>query len=178
MKYLFIKNINKFALVDDEDYDRLSAYAWYANSTRTAIQTTINHSVTDKEMLLMGNVVIQRHDCTVDHKDRNYLNNQKFNLRPCTYQQNCFNKAPYKFVKSSKYKGVSKVGLGRWRAYIKINKKQIFLGVFPTSVEAALAYNKAATKLFKEFACLNVIDQAAQQVEQIQQQTQQKGSGQ
>lgn len=43
----------------------------------------------------------------------------------------------------------------RWKAYIKINKKQIHLGYFSTPEEAAVAYNNAAIKYFGEFANQN-----------------------
>ena len=57
----------------------------------------------------------------------------------------------------SKYKGVWK-RKASWRANIKHNYKTIHLGSFKTEEEAARAYNAKATKLYGEFAKLNIIE--------------------
>lgn len=61
---------------------------------------------------------------------------------------------------TSGYKGVSR-DRGRWRAYIRVNYKQIHLGNFRTKEEAARRYNEAALKYFGEFAELNEIPNVA-----------------
>jgi hypothetical protein len=59
---------------------------------------------------------------------------------------------------SSKYKGVHYIKKKKmYRARIGINYKQISLGCFATELEAAKAYNEAATKYFGAFAQLNDI---------------------
>jgi len=56
------------------------------------------------------------------------------------------------------YKGVNHIQkTGRFRAYIAPDRKQIHLGCFDTAMEAARAYNEAASLYFGEFARLNVI---------------------
>ena len=56
------------------------------------------------------------------------------------------------------FKGVSFMKQKRkWRAYITKNSKFIHLGLFMNAKQAAQAYNKAAKKLFSEFALLNKI---------------------
>ena len=87
----------------------------------------------------------------VDHIDGNKLNNQKYNLRYATKQQNQMNsKGLYE------YKGIFwEENRKKWRAKIGFNKKSIFLGRFNTDIEAAKAYDEAAIKYFGEFAKLN-----------------------
>ena len=56
----------------------------------------------------------------------------------------------------SGFKGVSRNGRN-WRALIKINGKQNYLGTFGTEINAAKAYNQAAIENFGEYACLNEV---------------------
>jgi hypothetical protein len=56
----------------------------------------------------------------------------------------------------SGYKGVRLEGrTGRWKAGIKVKGKERYLGTFGEPSEAAIAYDKAASELFGEFAVLN-----------------------
>jgi hypothetical protein len=91
----------------------------------------------------------------VDHKDRNGLNNRKYNLRPATKGQNVRNcKRPDD--NTSGYKGVGFHGYsGRWRAYIGLNGKQKSLGYYDSPEEASDAYDTAAIRYFGEFALTN-----------------------
>ncbi len=90
----------------------------------------------------------------VDHIDGNGLNNTRANLRLCTKQQNAFNMES-KSNSASGYKGVTKHRDCRWQARIMLNGKNLYLGLFPDSCSAAMAYDEAAVKHFGEFARLN-----------------------
>lgn len=97
---------------------------------------------------------------TVDHIDRNPLNDKIENLREATPAQNSRNRTSLK-NSSSKYLGVSFCGNNQtnpWRAIINVNGKNIYLGYFPTEELAALSYNMAAVKYWGEFANLNIIE--------------------
>ena len=88
----------------------------------------------------------------IDHRDGNPLNNQRFNLRPATNQQNTRNrKIP--ITNKSGFKGVywCKVAQ-KWRARIRVNGEQIYLGHFNTAVGASEAYKLAAKLYHGEFA--------------------------
>ena len=77
---------------------------------------------------------------TVDHKDRNPLNNHPFNLRWLDMQGQAINRSAYNRLK---IKGVRQKRPGRYEAYITRNRKQIYLGTFDTAEQAHQAYLNA-----------------------------------
>ncbi len=96
----------------------------------------------------------------IDHKDKNWKNFKRDNLRIATRQQQMANSYPQGL---RDYKGVYKIRDGRklknpFRAVIKVNQKRINLGYYPTEEQAALVYNEAAVKYFGEFAYLNKVE--------------------
>ena len=96
------------------------------------------------------------YEVKTDHKDGNTLNNQKYNLRLCTCQQNGFNRKAT--VRTSKFKGVRKIQRSsKWETDIWFNGKSIYIGSYTTEEDAAIAYNKKAVELFGEFARLNEV---------------------
>ena len=152
----------KVALVDDEDFEYLSQWKWYASKDdhRFYARTSIRVCETGRQ----ATVRMHRHILSlnnskflVDHRDGNGLNNQKSNLRVATPSQNAANKSSIQNG-YSKYLGISwHKKIKRWEARISKNNKSHYLGVFKTEIEAAIAYNNAATKLHGEFANLNKI---------------------
>jgi hypothetical protein len=91
----------------------------------------------------------------VDHKDNNGLNNQKQNLRICTYSENGANQRKTRGA-SSKYKGVHwDKGRSKWRSEINVAGCRISLGRVSSEEEAGEAYDKAAYRAFGSFAKLN-----------------------
>jgi hypothetical protein len=70
-------------------------------------------------------------------------------LRICSRAENAFNRVK-RFDNKSGFKGVARKNQS-WQAKIQ----NLYLGLYPSKKEAALAYNKAAIKIFGEFAHLN-----------------------
>lgn len=151
----------KVAIVDDEDFERVSKYKWYYNERYA--KTTIHY----KKVYLHKFLMECPKGMQVDHKDGDTLNNQKSNLRIATPAENTRNR-PGDKNSTSKYKGVSlhkqkdkrngKIYLYQcWQAHICIDGKPSKIGGFKTEIEAAIAYNEAAKKHHGEFAKLNVI---------------------
>ncbi len=140
----------KYAMIDDEDYERVSQFKWcYANK----YAATTRNGVTFR----MHRYLMTPCDSSlyVDHINNNTLDNRRSNLRLVTPLQNTMNKQSHK-NSCCKYKGVSR-SRARFKAQIFHSKKSIFLGVFNSPEEAALAYNKKAIELYGEFAYLNKI---------------------
>ena len=81
---------------------------------------------------------------TIDHIDKNPLNNKFENLRDVTQAVNNDNRGPYN--KGGKFKGVYQVG-GKWRSQINHNKEKISLGQYHCLFQAVKAYDKACVEL-------------------------------
>ena len=147
----------KVALVDDEDYKKLSKYKWRAEKRGDlfyAYRSARRHG----GYAMHGEILSVPLGMEIDHKDRNGLNNQKGNLRFCTVSQNQAN-AKSRIGGTSRFKGVGWFKPSRkWRALIKVKKQLIYLGLFTTEEDAAMAYNNAALRYFGEFARLNSVE--------------------
>ena len=91
----------------------------------------------------------------VDHIDMTKSNDAWENLRCASSSQNRGNMRAFK-NNGTGIKGVHwKPRNKKYCARITVEKKELWLGLFKTSEEAALAYNKKAVELFGEFARLN-----------------------
>jgi hypothetical protein len=93
---------------------------------------------------------------TVDHINGVKDDNRIENLRELTQRQNCRSYQTVSNKSSSKYRGVSRVK-DRWRAQINVPTRKRHIGYFGTQVDAAIAYNKEATKLGFSKEALNVV---------------------
>lgn len=87
----------------------------------------------------------------IDHIDRNRFNAKRDNLRMASDSQTSMNKS-MQSNNTSGFRGVSyDKGCRIFKAYITKDRRRIHLGCFETALEAAEAYNKAATILHGEF---------------------------
>lgn len=143
----------KFAIVDDDDYERASQHRWSCKKApRTAYATrwiTINGKETSQMLhRFILNALPHR---LVDHINGNGLDCRKSNLRLCSNAQNSMNR---RRVSKSHYKGIRKV-INRWQAELQVNGKRVHIGSFISPEQAARAYDIEARKQFGEFARTN-----------------------
>lgn len=146
----------RVALVDDADYEWLSQWKWCYSKANDYKGYAIRSVYVNGKggRISMHRFIMQAdHESVVDHQDGNGLNNTRSNLRICTRQQNAMNMRKQANT-TSRYKGVY-LFQGRWVARILVSKKLTYLGTFDDEIEAANAYNTAATEHFGQYAHLN-----------------------
>lgn len=130
----------QFAIVDDQDYEWLSQWEWYARwcpHTRSYYaQRRATLADGRKTAIVVHREILglQRGDpLQGDHINHQTLDNRRANLRAVTSQENHFNiqtaKGYYWEADRNKY-----------RAWIKVNRKLKYLGRFNTKEEARAAH--------------------------------------
>lgn len=153
------------AIVDDEDYERVSKYKWYAKKTddRVHAQRTERYGerkLNKKHHINLHEFIIgKKEGFVIDHINCNPLDNRRCNLRHATIAENSRNhNGQPKQRKYSIYKGVKKnTNCKTYCARITFNGVEIYLGSFDNEIEAAKAYNVKALELFGEFAKFNEV---------------------
>lgn len=163
-----------WALVDDEDYPRVSKRKWgMSPQQQYAYRKDVAYREHDGTsyyvMVTMHRFLMAAPDGKdVDHINGNRLDNRRANLRLCTRSENLCNRPALDVYMgnrpSSQYKGVTSCPQNKtnpWRANISVNNVATYLGCFPTEEDAARAYNAAAHEAHGEFARLNQVEDAA-----------------
>jgi hypothetical protein len=154
----------KWAIVDEEDYERINKWFWsaawsdgcqdyYAFSTGAGKYFRGTYT----PMAMTAMILNLPPGTRIDHKNGNSLYNTKSNLRPATASQNSANRGPNKNTRSE-YLGVyfmQRCPIRPWGARLSIHGKTYCFGQYATPEEAAYARDLGALKHFKEFAWLN-----------------------
>lgn len=141
-------------LIDQADLPRVSEHSWWLNISSAGRPYAAGRPLGHRGGLVYLHRFIlgPAQDQPVDHVNGNGLDNRRSNLRLCSANDNAANCAFQ--IGQAGFRGVSASG-SRWRAQIAHEGRKRYLGTFETPVDAALAYDDTARKLFGDFAVLN-----------------------
>jgi hypothetical protein len=144
------------AVIDDDDFERVSCFKWYACECKSGVYAMrMTYPERKPTVVHLSRFILNApNNKFVDHIN-NTLDNRKENLRLATNQQNSFNRRK---LKRKTFKGTYHRVNRKQRPFsarIKFNNKTHYLGTFATEIEAAKAYDAKAKELFGEFAYLN-----------------------
>ena len=150
-------------IVDDEDYERLKKYSWFAHVSKSpdgSVKRVYAHTRIQGRLKPMHHFIAVS-SCEIDHIDGDALNNRRENLRSATTSTNQANRKVVTIIRgkqqSSIFKGVSfKNQRNTWQCRIAVHGRRISRH-FKNEIEAAKAYNDFALKYFGEYARLNTI---------------------
>lgn len=145
----YCSNTNNQFYFDMDDYDKIQNITWHEKTRKDGFRRLAGTDRTTGKQVLMHTVL---GFVWCDHKDRNELNNRKYNLRTATKQENARNHNRQK-NNTSGFIGVCQIKkCGSWRASITINKKTISLGSYKEKEDAVRARLLAEKQYFGNFA--------------------------
>lgn len=142
-----------FAIVDADDFDWASQYAWHHKPSSLTGYARASVSIQSKPVhyYLHRLVLRARPHENVDHINRNGLDNRKQNLRFCNLSQNMCNRTS---TNKTGYRGVYPIE-GKFRAVVQFKHTVKYGSRRLTSAEAAVDYDSLALELHGDFATLN-----------------------
>lgn len=130
------------------DFDKIKDIYWTVKSPNGTKVISGRDCKTNKDVYM--HVLLGFQGC--DHIDRNELNNLHSNLRPCSHQENCFNRKRKTKVSKTGFTGVYQTKNGKYLAKLTHSGVDVFCKVFNTFEEAKIARLQAEAKYFKEFS--------------------------
>lgn len=140
-------NTNNPFYFDLEDYDKIKDYCWHESILNNGYHALCTHVKND--IVRMHWLLTEKY---YDHINRNPLDNRRANLRKATQKENMQNRSKHK-NNTSGIMGVNwRKDRNKWRAFISVDNKQIFLGYFADKKDAIKTRLKAELKYYGEFS--------------------------
>ena len=159
MKLIPLRNragdVRAWAMVDAEDYGRLSAYRWKLTNHGYAARNArrdVGEGVVWVTVFMHREVLGLTHgdERRSDHINGDRLDNRRCNLRAVTNAENCQNRGPRANRGStSRFRGVSwKSDRGKWAAQVQVDGRNRVVGYFDDEIEAAEAARLARAEAY------------------------------
>lgn len=153
-----------WTVIDATDLPLVLPYRWYESrrAGTVYVQASVGSGASRYHILLHRLLTDAPKNKLVDHRDGDGRNNRRGNIRVASPTENRRNEVNMR-EHTSTYRGVSWSPRGEaWVVRCGIGTKHLYLGVYNTQIEAALAYDAAAREHFGEFASTNfTADEAA-----------------
>lgn len=145
-----------YALVDNEDYNKLMKYKWHLHKNHDRgfyISRCFNDP---QDWHKVKNVSMHREimgfpNSHIDHVNRNSFDNRKRNLRLCSCGQNRVNSKLNKNNHSGHRNIYWTQQTGRWRAVLNSNRQKIHLGYFLNFSDAVQAVERKSKEIHGDF---------------------------
>jgi len=135
-----------FAIIDEEDFERVNKFKWHAEKPHNTYYALRQIRIPNgkKRKIYMRRFILGFTDTSsIDHINRNGLDNRRVNLAPCTVRQNSMNRRD----RNGSYPGITwKEWLGKWEAHIMVGGKTIYLGISKNARDAHQLYLNALKK--------------------------------
>jgi hypothetical protein len=166
----------KIAIVDRQDYERVSRYKWCLS--RVGHQLYAHRRQYGKTIRLHQFIMNPPKGKVVDHANGNGLDNRRENLRICTMLENAWNKRRRKPPGAhSRFIGVYPCQRppGKWCVKVQCKGKVTNLGSFDDEVESARARDRKAVELFGDYATLNFPAERDQRLLEIEAERRSRG---
>jgi len=147
----------KSAIVDDDLYEILNQFKWYAQKDLNTFYARRNSKIGNKRtFILMHHMVVgfPLNRKNIDHLNGDGLDNRRVNLRIVPHRENMGNTKDRREHKTtSKYVGIIFDKKRKmWRSSIKIGEKYIYIGHFNNEEKASESY-KNAFDLIEKNSC-------------------------
>lgn len=127
------KGKGEYAVIDDEDYEKISRYRWYYCD---------GYAVSDFGVRMHRFIMNPPQDLVIDHTNHDRLDNRRSNLKICTQFENSQNRTHAKATYGNVY---SNKDVTKWYACNMIDGKRVRSKNYDTYEEA-----EEALKLMRE----------------------------
>ena len=144
MKEIRLYKDKGVALVDDEDFERVSRYKWHIDRGYAAM------TVPGKGIMYMHRFVNNTpRGMSTDHINRDKLDNRRSNLRTCTQRENNTN-TKLRDDNTSGHRGVTwHKNDKKWQAQINIQGRLLYLGQYKELADAVKAQKHAFKQVYE-----------------------------